>query len=82
MPRNTFSNGEQVWLAGRRVTFVDYRHFEYADAAAAGIGAAVVQRPGEPGTRAVPLWLIARDEAESVARARAIPIPLNAWDID
>jgi hypothetical protein len=78
----TFTNGEKVWVAGCEVTFVDYRHFEYAHAARSGIGAAVVKRPDEAGTREVPLWLLARDEAESVARANAVPIQLDAWNAD
>jgi hypothetical protein len=41
-----------------------------------------VQGPGERELREVPLWLLARDQAESVTRANAIPIQLEAWDID
>ena len=77
-----FRSGEKVWLAGHEVTFVDYRHFECARATVPRIGAAIVKRSGEPGTRDVPLWLLARDEAESIARANAIPIQLTAWDPD
>ena len=82
MGSRSFSSGEKVWVAGREVTFVDYRRFEYLQATEPRTGAAVVQRPGEDRTRDVPLWLLARDHAESVARANAIPLRLTAWDID
>jgi len=82
MGTREFRSGETVWVAGREVTFVDYRRFEYVRARVPRMGAAVVRRPGEDGTRDVPLWLLARDQAESVARANAIPFQLAAWDID
>jgi hypothetical protein len=82
MDRNEFQRGERLWLCGREVTFVDYRRFEYQDARAPRIGAAVVQRDGEIETRDTPLWLLARDCAESVSRANAIPIQLMSWDRD
>jgi hypothetical protein len=77
-----FHSGERLWLVGREVTFLAYRRFEHARATAPRIGAAVVQGPGEEETREVPLWLLARDQAESVSRANAIPIQLKGWDID
>ena len=82
MGRREFSSGEKVWVAGREVTFVDYRRFEYVRASVPRMGAAMVRRPDEDVTRDVPLWLVARDQAESVARANAIPFQLTAWDID
>ena len=73
-----FHQGEKLWLVGCEVTFVDYRvaRPEWR------IGAAVVQRPGEHEVCKVPLWLLARDQAESVTRANAIPIQLKTFDID
>jgi hypothetical protein len=76
-----FRKGERVWLGGREVTFVAYSRFEY-QRTASRIGAAVVHRDGEDGTREVPLWMLARDRAESVARANAIPITLTNWESD
>ena len=73
-----FRRGEKLWLVGHEVTFVDYRFPRLEQR----LGAAVVQRPGEGELCEVPLWLLARDEAESVARANAIPIQLETWDID
>lgn len=79
---NAFRNGERVWLVGREVTFLAYRRFEYSRAEVPRIGAAVVKSAGEAEPREVPLWLLARDQAESVSRANAIPIQLQSWDID
>ena len=73
-----FRQGEKLWLVGREVTFVDYQ----AASPEWRIGAAVVQRPGEPELCAVPLWLLARDQAESVTRANAIPMQLESFDLD
>ncbi len=42
------------------------------------MGDAVVQQPGEDGTRDVPHWLLARDQAESVTRANAMLFQLTA----
>jgi hypothetical protein len=55
-------------LSGREVTFVEYRRY-----ATTRIGAAVVRRADELETRVVPLWKLARDRAESLARASAVP---------
>jgi hypothetical protein len=82
MANAAFRSGETLWLVGREVTFLAYRRFEYSRADLPRIGAAVVQRPDEAETREVPLWLLARDQAESVTRANAIPIQLKGWDID
>jgi hypothetical protein len=78
MPRGGFRTGERLWLCGRQVTFVDYR----SQSSEARIGSAVVRRDGESGTRDVPLWILARDRAESVARANAIPTQLMSWASD
>lgn len=73
-PRDTlveddrFRAGEQLWLRGRRVTFVDYHRY-----AAHHIGVAVVRRQNEQEVRVVPLWKLTRDRAESLARANAMP---------
>jgi hypothetical protein len=82
MEKTEFRRGERLWLCGREVTFVEYRRFEYQRSRAPRIGAAVVQRDGEAETRDAPLWLLARDCAESVSRANAIPIQLMRWDLD
>jgi hypothetical protein len=77
-----FSQGEKLWLVGREVTFVDYSLAKSERRIGPLIGRVVVQRPGERELCGVPLWLLARDEAESVLRANAIPIQLETWDID
>ena len=77
-----FRSGELVWLVGRPVTFVAYHKFHQPQSTAPRVGAAVVQAPGETSAREVPLWLLARDQEESVSRANAIPIQLKGWDID
>ena len=66
----------------RRRRFVDYRLSRSGRRIGPLIGAVVVQGPGERELREVPLWLLARNQAESVSRANAIPIQLEAWDID
>jgi hypothetical protein len=68
MEDDRFQAGEQLWLRGRRVTFVDYHRY-----AAHRIGVAVVRRQNEQEVRVVPLWKLARDRAESLARAHAMP---------
>jgi hypothetical protein len=68
MSAKPFEHGEELWLAGRKVIFVDYHR-----SAAARIGVAVIRRDDEDGTRVVPLWKLARDRAESIARSNAIP---------
>jgi hypothetical protein len=71
-----FRKGERLWLCGREVTFVDY----FGHGSEPRIGSAVVRRAGE--TRNVPLWILARDQAESIARANAIPSQLTGWAAD
>jgi hypothetical protein len=78
MAHGGFRQGERLWLCGREVTFLDYRR----RGSAPRIGSAVVRRDGEVDTKDVPLWMLARDEAESVARANAIPIQLTSWESD
>jgi hypothetical protein len=68
MADGEFSRGEQVWLGGREVTFLEYHRY-----AGSRIGAAVVRRKDARQTRVVALWKLARDRAESVARANAMP---------
>jgi hypothetical protein len=63
-----FRAGERLWLRGQQVIFVEYHRY-----AANRIGAAVVRRHNETTTRVVPLWKLARDRAESLARQNAIP---------
>ena len=82
MDNREFRNGERLWLCGHEVTFVEYRLFEYQRTAAPRIGAAVIRRDGEDETRDVPLWILARDRAESVARANAVPTQLVSWATD
>lgn len=67
MDQNKFQRGERLWLSGREVTFVEYRRY-----AAPRIVAAVVRRADELETRVVPLWKLARDRVESLARANAV----------
>jgi hypothetical protein len=62
------------------VTFLDYESVRSQRDLAPRIGGAVVQRPGDAEPCKVPLWLLARDRAESVSRVNAIPLRLNAWD--
>src|SRR5262249_32892409 len=78
MERERFRSGEQLWLCGREVTFVAYS----SHGASGRIGSAVVCRDGGRETRDVPLWILARDQAESVARANAIPAQLASWASD
>jgi hypothetical protein len=78
MAREGFRQRERLWLCGREVTVVDYRRH----GSAPRIGSALVRRDGEVDTKDVPLWMLARDEAESVARANAIPIQLTGWESD
>ena len=73
-----FRTGERLWLCGREVTFVAYSSYS----ASGRIGTAVVHRDGGGETRDVPLWILARDQAESVARANAIPAQLASWAAD
>ena len=82
MENREFRSGERLWLCGREVTFVEYHGFEYQRRVAPRIGAAVVRRDGEAETRRVPLWILARERAESVARANAVPTQLTdlGWD--
>jgi hypothetical protein len=54
------------------VIFLDYHR-----SAASRVGAAVVRRLNEQGARVVPLWKLARDRAESIARSNAIPAQLT-----
>jgi hypothetical protein len=81
MEHREFRRGEQLWLNGREVTFMEYHRFEYhRSVAAPRIGAAVVRRHDEIETRVVPLWKLTRDRAESLARANAIPAQLTGWE--
>jgi len=68
MDAEEFRPGEQVWLKGRQVTFVE------CSLHGSRFGAAVVRRENEAVTRVVPLWKLARNRAESLAREYAIPI--------
>jgi hypothetical protein len=68
MEDNRFQAGEQLWLRGQRVTFVDYHRY-----APHRVGAAVVRRHSEKEVRVVPLWKLTRDRHESLARTDAIP---------
>jgi hypothetical protein len=68
MIENQYRVGEQLWLRGQPVTFV-----ERLPHAALGMRAAVVRREGEATTRVVPLWKLGRDRAESLERQYATP---------
>jgi hypothetical protein len=82
MENGAFLRGEKLWLWGREVTFLRYQSLEYPGTGP-GIAEAVVQRAGEIGTRNVPVWILARDQAESFSRASAIPEQLEGcWDWD
>ena len=70
-----FRRGDELWLGGRKVIFLEYHR-----SAAARVGAAVVRRHDEEGARVVPVWKLARDRAESVARSNAIPAQLTGSD--
>jgi len=72
MQQREFRAGEQLWLRGERVVFVEYHR--YADRR---IGAAIVRRGNETTTRVVPLRKLSRARAESIARQNAIPATLN-----
>jgi hypothetical protein len=67
-----FGKGEELWLGGRKVIFLEYHR-----SASPRVGAAVVRRLNEEGARVVPLWKLARDRAESIARTNAIPAQLT-----
>jgi hypothetical protein len=68
MEGREFRAGEQLWLRGEHLIFIEYHR--YADHR---IGAAVVRRNTETTARVVPLWKLSRDQAESIARQNAIP---------
>lgn len=80
MENRAFSTGERLWLCGREVTFVRYHDAGHPRPAGPRIGAAVIVRDGELETRDVPLWILARDRAESVSRANSLPTRLGGWD--
>jgi len=61
-----FQRGEKLWLRGEQVIFVEYHGNRVG-------GAVVVRPPDETSTRVVPAWKLARDRAESIARANAMP---------
>ena len=60
-----FRRGEKLWLSGEQVVFVEHH--------ANRIGGAVVRRPNATSARVVPVWKLARDRPESIARANAVP---------
>ena len=60
-----FRRGEKLWLSGKQVIFVEYH--------ANRVGGAVVRRPDETSARVVPVWKLAHDQAESIARANTVP---------
>jgi hypothetical protein len=64
MASRSFFRGEQLWLRGPRVTFVDYHVYaaQYRDRAA------VVRRQDESTVRVVPLRKLARDRLDSLVR--------------
>ena len=64
MPDRPFRAGEQLWLRGLQVTFVE-RH-GYADNYR--VAAAVVRRHDETEVRVVPMRKLARDRLESLTR--------------
>jgi hypothetical protein len=70
MEYDHFRRGEQLWLRGHPVTFVD--HHRYAPHL---VDAAVVRRDDERGARVVPLRNLARDRAESLVLGRLRPVP-------
>jgi hypothetical protein len=77
MGHDYFRAGEQVWLRGQRVTFVD--HHRYAPHRT---DAAVVRRRDETVVRVDPLWKLTRDREESLARADAIPVRYSVFSED
>jgi hypothetical protein len=64
MADKPFHAGEQLWLRGKRVAFVDY----HAYAGRYRESAAVVRRPDETEGRVVSLRKLARDRLDSLAR--------------
>ena len=62
MDEREFHQGDPLWLRGKPVIFVEY-HF---------LSGAVVRAPDQA-ARVVPISKLARDQAESFARDRAIP---------
>jgi len=69
MTARSFQRGDQLWLRGARVTFVDYHGYGHGR-----VRAAVIRREGEETVRVVSLSKLARDRRESVVRATAIPM--------
>jgi hypothetical protein len=69
MEYDRFHTGEELWLRGQPVTFVDYHRY-----APHPIRAAVVRRHDERQARIVPLGKLTRDRDESLVRANAIPV--------
>ena len=81
MEHGEFLRGERLWLWGREVTFIAYDSIE--DPINPDVSEAVVRRDGEMETRNVPVWILARDPAESFSRASRIPERLTgSWDWD
>jgi hypothetical protein len=69
MEDQPFRRGEQLWLRGQRVTFVDYHRY-----ARHRIGAAMVRTGDDETVRVVPLGRLSRDRRESIELATTIPV--------
>jgi hypothetical protein len=69
MQDEPFRTGEQLWLRGHRVIFVEYHRY-----ARHRIGAAMVRRGEDETVRVVPLARLSRDRAESIALATTMPV--------
>jgi hypothetical protein len=69
MEDEPFRAGEQLWLRGQQVTFLEYHRY-----ARHRIGAAMVRRGDDETVRVVPLARLSRDRAESIALATTIPV--------
>jgi hypothetical protein len=69
MEDESFRAGEQLWLRGQQVTFVEYHRY-----ARHRIRAAMVRRGDDETVRVVPLARLSRDRGESIALATTIPV--------
>ena len=69
MEDEPFRTGEQLWLRGQRVVFVEYHRY-----APHRIRAAMVRRGDDETVRVVPAARLSRDRAKSVALATTIPV--------
>ena len=72
MEAERFNHGQQAWLRGEKVTFIECP-------VGSRLGAAVVRKQGEATTRVVPLWKLAHGRAESLERSTVAYTDVLQW---